>query len=775
MVSPESSSAHPSDRHADHHADHRADQHPDRSTHYRICPLCEACCGLNISTEPAPARADGQPAGRRVVGIRGADQDFFSKGYLCPKAFALKDLHEDPDRLRTPLVRRNGQLVPATWTEAFAEIERRLPPLIAQHGSDAVALAFGNPVVHKFGLVLYLPRLVKALRSKNIFTASTLDQMPKQLASGLMFGHWLSVAVPDIERTQWLLVLGANPAVSNGSMWTVPDFRGKAKALRARGGRLTVVDPRRTETAALADEHHFIRPAGDVFLLAAMAHTLFAEGLVRLGRLEPHVNGLAALQAALQSVTPERVAGRCGIAAPTIRRLAREFAQAPSAAIYSRLGTCGSAFGTLASWLVDALHVLAGRLDSMGGALFPKAPALAGNSMGPAGSGRGVSTGRHKSRVSGAPEVWGEFPMTLMAEEMQTPGPGQVKALITVATNPVLSSPGGPAIAKALDGLDFMVSLDLYLNETTRHAHVVLPGQSPLEHSHYDIGFSQLSHHNQARYSQAVLEPEAGTMSEWEVMAKLAAIVAGQGANADVHALDHEALDKEVRKLAGEHADTVLQALGPQAGPERWLDLALRTGPYGDRFGLKPSGLNLDKMRAAAQPTGGVDLGALAPRIPEVLRTPSGRVELAPPSLLADLPRALTDLDTAPAPLVLIGRRDVRSNNSWMHNLHTLAKGPERSTALVNAADAASAGVADGAQATLRSAVGAVRVTVELSTSVPPGVISLPHGWGHNLPGTRLQVASERPGSNLNALLTPARDPLSGNAVLSGEPVTLAP
>jgi anaerobic selenocysteine-containing dehydrogenase len=742
-------------------------------SHYRICPLCEACCGLNISTEPAPARAEGPPAGRRVVGIRGAEQDFFSKGYLCPKAFALKDLHEDPDRLRTPLIRRNGQLVPCTWDEAFAEIERRLPPLIAQHGSDAVALAFGNPTVHKFGLVLYLPRLVKALRTKNIFTASTLDQMPKQLASGLMFGHWLSVAVPDIERTQWLLVLGANPAVSNGSMWTVPDFRGKAKALRARGGKLIVVDPRRTETAAAADEHQFIRPGGDVFLLAAMAHTLFAEGLVKLGRLEPHVNGLQALREAVLPFSPEGVAPRCGIAAGTIRRWAREFAAAPHAAIYSRLGTCGQSFGTLGSWLVDALHVITGRLDAPGGALFPKGPALAGNTMGPSGSGRGVSTGRHHSRVSGAPEVWGELPMTLMAEEMQTPGPGQVKALITVATNPVLSSPGGPAIATALEGLDFMVSLDLYVNETTRHAHVVLPGQSPLEHGHFDLGFSQLSYHNQARYSGPVWEAEAGTVSEWEVMLKLAAIIAGLGARADVQAIDDEALDKEVRKLAGAHADAVLHALGPVAGPERWLDLALRTGPYGDRFGLKPEGLNLEKLRQA-QATGGIDLGALEPRIPEMLRTPSGRIELAPPSLLADLPRALADIHTPAAPLVLIGRRDVRSNNSWMHNLHTLAKGPDRSTALVNAADAARAGVADGAVATLRSEVGTVQVTVELSNTVPPGVISLPHGWGHHLPGTQTQVASARPGANLNVLLTPARDPLSGNAVLSGEPVTLS-
>ena len=730
------------------------------TTRYRICPLCEACCGLAVSTE-----------GGRIVGIRGAEDDVFSRGYLCPKGYALKDLHEDPDRLRTPLVRRDGRLQPASWDEAFAEIERRLTPLIAQHGRDAVALSVGNPSAHKMGLLLYVPRLARSLGTRNVFTASTLDQMPRQLANGLMFGSWLSNPVPDIVRCDWLLVIGANPAVSNGSMWTVPDFRGKAKAMRARGGRIVVVDPRRTETAEAADEHLFIRPGGDVFLLAGMVHTLFDEGLLRTGRLAPLLAGVDAVREAVMPFAPERVAARCGIAAPAIRRLARELAAAPRAAVYSRLGTCTQRFGTAASWLVEVLNALTGHLDEPGGVMFPKAAAFADNTAGQPGTGRGVTTGRHRSRVSGAPEVFGELPITLLAEEIETPGPGQVRALFTIAGNPVLSAPGGPRLARALDTLDLMVSVDIYVNETTRHAHVILPGRSPLEDSHYDVAFPQLSDRNHARWSGPVFEPAPGHLPEWQVLLKLAAIAQGLGAAADPLALDDEAVAQQVRALAGPQADAVLKALGTRKGPDRLLDLALRSGPHGDRFGLKPQGLNLDKVQAAP---GGIDLGELQPRVPEVLRTPSGRIELAPPLLLADLAAAAATIDEPAPALVVIGRRDVRSNNSWMHNLPTLAKGPQRCTALVHPSDAARAGVQDGQRARLVNDQATLTVPVTVSDEVMPGVVSLPHGWGHDLPGTQLGVAAERPGVNLNALLDERqRDPLSGNAVLGGVAVRL--
>lgn len=739
-------------------------------TRYRICPLCEACCGLDVQV------ADGQ-----VVAIRGRAGDVFSHGYICPKGYALKDLHEDPDRLRQPLVRRDGKLQPASWDDAFDEIERRLVPIIEQHGADAVALSVGNPTAHKMALLLYFARLARALGSKNVYSASTLDQMPKQLSSGWMFGHWLSVAVPDIERCDFLLILGANPMASNGSLWTVTDFRGKAKALRARGGQIVVVDPRRSETAAIADAHHFIRPGADVFLLSAMVNTVFAEGLARPGRLAEWAVGIDSVRDAVAAFTPEAVAARCGIAAETIRTLARQLATTERACVYGRIGTCTQEFGTLSSWLVDVLNVLTGHLDAPGGAMFPKSAAFAANTVGKPGLGRGIVTGRHASRVSGAPEVMGELPMTLLAEEIETPGKGQVKVLITVASNPVLSSPGGPRLAKALDSLEFMVSLDIYLNETSRHADVVLPGVSPLQDPHYDVTFPQLSHRNHARYSPPVFAPDAGEPTEWESLLRMLAIVRGQGARADVLALDDELLAQEVGKQAGAHAPAVLAALAASGrrGPERLLDLALRSGPYGDLFGLKPDGLDLDRVMAAPN---GIDLGPLEPRIPELLRTPSGRIELAPPACLADMARARERL-AEPAPeMVIVGRRDVRSNNSWMHNLPTLAKGPQRCTVIVHPADAQRLGLADGAPARISArrwngdAARTVTAPVAISAEMMPGVVSLPHGWGHDLAGAQLHVAAERPGANLNAVLDEhLRDPLSGNAVLSGVEVVLSP
>ena len=722
------------------------------TTHHRICPLCEACCGLEIKTE-----------GRKVISIRGHDADVFSAGYICPKGVALKDLHEDPDRLRTPLIKRNGTFVEATWEEAFAEIERRLPPLLASHGRDAVGISVGNPSAHKFGLLLYFSRLAKALGSRNVFSASTLDQMPKQLSSGLMFGHWLSVAVPDLPRCDFLLVLGANPLASNGSLWTVPDFKGKAKAMQARGGKLVVIDPRKTETAHMADAHHFIRPGADVFLLLGMVHTLFDEQLVQLGSLAPWINGLSEVEAAVKPFSAEAVTDRCGMDADVIRGLARQLAAAPRAAVYGRIGTCTQEFGTLSSWLVDVLNALTGHLDQPGGAMFPKAAAFAHNTLGTPGTGRGITTGRHLSRVSGAPEVFGELPMSCLAEEIETPGTGQVRALITVACNPVLSAPNGARLAKALDGLEFMVSMDIYLNETTRHADVILPGVSPLEDRHYDVPFPQFSWRNHARYSEPVFPLSEGQRPEWTTMLQLAAIVGGQGAMADPCQMDDALFATEAHKLDALKGPEWIAATAHLTGPDRLLDAALRQGPYD---------LTLAQVQAAE---GGIDLGELTPRIPELLRTPSGLIELAPPSLLVDMERVAKDLARPVPAMVIIGRRDARSNNSWMHNLPILAKGPNRCTLMVHPEDAARLGLTDGATARISNAGRNIEAPVQINADMMPGVISLPHGWGHNLPGARLSVAAERPGANLNALLDEnLRDPLSGNSVLSGVAVEVS-
>lgn len=729
---------------------------------HRICPFCEACCGLELDID-----------NNKVVRIRGDEKDVFSNGFLCPKAIGLKDLHEDPDRLRTPLIKRDGRFVEATWDEAYAEIERRLPPVIAAGGPNAVATVLGNPTAHKMGLTLYFPRLARALGTRNMFSASSVDQVPKMLSVGLMFGSWLSVPVPDIERAQFLLILGANPMVSNGSLWTVPDFRGKAKAMRARGGKIVVVDPRRTETAAVADQHHFIRPGADVFFLLGITHTLFDEDLVNPGRLSEHMAGLAELEAAVREYAPEAVAARCGIAADTMRELARTLAATRHASVYGRIGTCTQQFGTLCSWLIDVINVLTGHLDEEGGSMFPKAPAYAANTRGAPGTGRGVVSGRYRSRVSGAPEIVGEIPLTCLAEEIDTPGPGQIRALIAIAGNPVLSAPNGARLAAALDQLDFMVSLDIYLNETSRHADVILPGLSPLEEAHYDVTFTQFSHRNHARYSPPVLPRAAGQPEEWESMLRIAAIAKGLGANADIAALDDKALEEDLNKSVGPAAAQVMEALHPLRGADRLLELGLRTGPYGDQFGRNPAGLTLAKIKAAPS---GIDLGPMEQRIPEALRTASGKIELAPQLLLDDLARVSADLK-APAPdLVIIGRRQLRSNNSWMHNLPVLAKGAYRCTALVHPDDAARLGLSDGGTAQMSNGERRIEVQVELSDDMMPGVVSLPHGWGHNLPGAQMTVAAERPGVNLNALLDEnLRDPLSGNAVLSGIPIKMAP
>jgi anaerobic selenocysteine-containing dehydrogenase len=693
-----------------------------QTTAFRICPLCEACCGLELKI-----------TGDHIDSIRGDEADVFSKGYICPKAVALKDLHLDPDRLRSPLIKRDGQFVEASWEEAFAEIKQRLPVIHKNFGNDAIALTVGNPAAHKIGLLMYFSRLARALGSKNIFSASTLDQMPKQLSSGLMFGSWLSIPVPDIERTDLLVVIGGNPMVSNGSLWTVPDFRGKAKTLKARGGKLIVIDPRRTETADIADEHHFIRPASDVFLLAGVINALFESKRTRLGHLEQYVNGVEAIQTAIKVFTPEKAALQCGIPASTIRDLARQIADAKRAVLYGRIGTCTQRFGTVASWLVDVINVLTGHLDSEGGAMFPKAPAFATNTFGESGKGKGITTGRHHSRVSNAPEVYGELPMGLLTEEIETAGSGQVKALITVASNPVLSSPDGQRLEKALDSLDFMVSLDIYVNETSRFADVILPGLSPLEEAHYDVAFPQFSYRNQARFSPAIFAPPVGHVPEWQVLARLAEMLGGPPASSVVAPLD-------------------------------LLDASLKAGPYSQ------IGMSLDNVKASPH---GIDLGPLQPRIPEALRTPSGKIELAPIALLTDLQIAAERLHIPIPELVIIGRRQVRSNNSWMHNLPTLAKGPFRCTVLVNPIDAAKFKLTDGAMATI-TALNSITVQVEISEEMMPGVISVPHGWGHNKAGAQLRVAQQRPGANINELFDASQfDPLSGNAILSGISVQL--
>jgi len=713
----------------------------EASTHYRACNLCEAICGVEIRVE-----------GGRVVSIRGDAADPLSRGHICPKAVALQDLETDPDRLRRPLRRRgDGGWEPVGWDEALDEIAARTRRIQAEHGRDAVGVYLGNPNVHNLGAMLYLRPFVRALGSRNRFSATSVDQLPHHLAAMLMFGHQFLLPVPDVDRTDFLLVLGANPLASNGSMMTAPGMRERLKALRGRGGKLVVVDPRRTETARVADRHLAIEPGTDALFLLALLDVLFAEDLARPGRLEPFTDGLAALREAAAEFPPERVAAATGIAAEEIRTLARELAAAPSAACYGRLGVSTQEFGGLCQWLVNAVNVVTGNLDRPGGAMFPR-PAVDVLSF----LGRG-HRGRWRSRVRGLPEFASELPSAALAEEIDTPGPGRIRALFTVAGNPVLSTPNGARLERALPGLELMVAIDPYLNETTRHAHLILPTTPPLQRDHYDLVFHALAVRNTARYSTRLFPPEPGLRDDWQVLDGLA------------RRLDRGSLAARLRRR-------LVAALGPR----RQLDLALRAGPHG--AGFLPFRRGLTLARLAREPHG-VDLGPLEPCLPEKLATPERRIDLAPAPYLADLGRLRARLAATAAAepaerngeLRLIGRRQVQSNNSWMHNVPRLMRGKDRCTLLMHPDDAACRGLASGAQVEIVSRTGRVCAPLEVTDEIKPGVVSLPHGWGHHRPGTRLATAAATPGASLNDVTDEERiDALSGNAAFSGVPVTVA-
>ncbi|WP_340381839.1 molybdopterin oxidoreductase family protein [Streptomyces sp. SS7] len=737
-------------------------------TTLRICPLCEATCGLTLTVE-----------GSSVTGARGDREDVFSKGFICPKGASFGAVDGDPDRLRTPLVRRDGELREAGWAEAFDAVAAGIRRVVEQYGPHSVGVVLGNPNVHTVAGALYPPVLLAGLGTRSVFTASTVDQMPKHVSSGLLYGDALALPVPDLDRTDHLLVIGANPLESNGSLCTAPDFPGKLKALKARGGTLTVIDPRRTRTAKLADRHIEIRPGTDALLLAAMTYTLFEEDLVHLGELAPHVEGVDEVRDAVREFTPEAVALACDVEAPVIRTLARELAAAPTASVYGRIGSCTVPFGTLGSWLVDVLNILTGNLDRPGGALFPLA--ATDRTPRPAGPGRGFQLGRWHSRVSRHPEAKGELPLSALAEEIDTATEeGEpIRALIAVAANPVLSAPDGNRLDKALGALDFMVSVDPYLNETSCHADVVLPPPPPAQSPHHDFTFNALAVRNQVRYSPPAVPLEPGRMAESEILARLVLAATGMH-GADPSAVDDLVIGQTLGKAVAEahspvHGRDPRELAGQltgETGPERRLDLMLRLGPYGDGFGADPDGLTLARLLEHPH---GIDLGPLRPRLPQGLRTRSGRIELLPRPIADDLPRLAAALRERPDGLLLVGRRHLRSNNSWMHNVPALTGGTNRCTLHIHPEDADRLGVRDGAQVRVKGAGGEVTAPAEVTEGVRRGVVSLPHGWGHDRPGTRLSHAATDPGVNVNQLLDGSLlDPLSGNAVLNGVPVEVA-
>jgi anaerobic selenocysteine-containing dehydrogenase len=742
-------------------------------TVFRTCPLCEATCGLEITVNPQ----------EQVVRIRGDQKDVFSHGFICPKGSTLKQLHEDPDRLRQPLVKRNGVHVAVSWDEAWQEVERGFMGVIERHGRGALSAYLGNPNAHNLGPQLYSGAMLKSMGSRNIFSASSVDQMPMHVAGGFMFGTAQSIPVPDIDHTDYLLMLGANPYASNGSLCTAPDYPGRLQAIRARGGKVVVVDPRRTKTAEESDEWVSIRPGTDGLFMSALLHVMFAENIAKV---EPRIasisNGLDDVRAAVAPFSPLAVTEMTGVPADVITRIAREMCAAPTSAVYGRIGVNTVSFGTLNAWLVNVLNIVTGNFDKRGGAMITTPLAGSATTRGTAGKGKGFATGRGHSRVSKKPEVLGEYPVAVMAEEIMTPGENQIRGAITVGGNPIMSTPHSAQLDAAFADLEFMVSVDIYLNETTRHADVILPSPSALEKNHFDVGLYTYAVRNVGNYSEPVLQKDPSQPDEWEIILKLGGILQGLGATCDVSVLDDNMVSAMVTSavanssspISGRDADEIISELSKDGrrGTARILDFMLHTGPYGAAFGANPNGLSLDVMLANPH---GVDMGPLEPRFPEALRTPTGKIEIAPQPLLDDMKR-LHALLTSPSQhdMVLVGRRELKSNNSWMHNINVLTKGSLSCTAHVHPDDAQRFGITDGATIRISSRVGEIEIPAEVTDAVRPGVVSVPHGWGHGVPGTQMAVAAAKAGVNSNILTDDKEiDPLSGNAVLNAIPVTL--
>ena len=723
-------------------AAHAAAPAPRTTKHVHACPLCEAMCGLVIETE-----------GRTVTSIRGDADDSFSRGHICPKAVALKDLHEDADRLRKPMKKVNGAWVEVGWDEALDFAAAGLRAVQAKHGNNAVATFAGNPTVHSVGATLFFPYLVRALRTRNRFSATSVDQLPHHVAAATMFGHPLLIPIPDIDRTQHFLVFGANPMASNGSLMTAPDVGKRLKAIRARGGKVVVIDPRKTETALVADEHYFIKPGADVFLLLALLQVVFAEGLTRESAALALADGVDELRAVVAPYTPERVSAATGLSAEGIRKIARDFAKAPQAAAYGRVGVSMQEYGAVSVWLISALNLVTGRVDVPGGVMFTK-PAI--DPIAEKGFYSSSKIGRWKSRVRGLPEFLGELPVAVLSEEIETPGEGQIRALVTHAGNPVLSTPNGGRLDRALDQLEFMVSIDFYLNETTRHASVILPPVGPLERDHYDVVFHTLAIRNTAKYAAPLFAPEPGAMPDWLLLSKL---TERMQAGWNWKAFRARLLTRGLRRR----------------GIRGVIDHELTKGPYAR--GTPDGGAPITIASLEQQPHG-IDLGALVPMLPARLRTANGRIAAAPAAVLADMPRVATGLEAALATgdgsLALIGRRELRSCNSWMHNSERLVKGKHQCTLLMHPRDAASRQLVDGQVAQVISRVGAVEAPVELSEAMMPGVVCLPHGWGHARPGVQARVAVAHAGVSINDLTDDERvDRLCGTAGFSGTRVTV--
>ena len=714
------------------------------TTHYRTCNLCEAMCGVEVELD-----------GKEIVSIRGDERDVFSRGHVCPKATALKDLYEDPDRLKQPVRRVGDRWEPMSWDDAFTEVVDRLQKIQEEHGRDTVGVYLGNPNAHNFGTLVFGPPFLRTLGSKNRFSATSCDQLPLMLASYFMFGHQLLFPVPDVDRTDFMMLIGANPLASNGSIMAAPGIKKRLEAIGKRGGKVVVVDPRRCETARLADEHVFIQPGTDALFLLGLLHEVCAEG-IDLGRISDSVKNADRIPELAKAYPPEQSEAITGVPAETVKRLARELRAAPKAVLYGRVGACTQEFGSLCMWLINVLNAVTGNFDEPGGSMFASPAIDVRGTAGGFGAGRG-SYGRWKSRVRELPEFGGELPSSVMAEEMLTEGEGRIRAMITIAGNPVLSTPNGGQLDRGYASLDFAVSIDFFINETSRHADIILPPVSPIQRSHYDLALYLTAVRNIAKYSPPPFALKDGELDDWQILCELSSRLAARR---------HGKLSKRY-----------LTARATQkAGPERVLDLGLRIGAYGKRFNPLGTGLSLGKLKKNPH---GIDLGPMQSTIPDVLPEKHGPVDLAPDIFVEDLDRLrarfpATGATAANGQLLLIGRRQLRSNNSWMHNSQRLMKGKPRCTVMINPEDAERLGVKSGEQVTLSSRVGQVTAPAEVTSDMMAGVVSLPHGFGHGRDGVQLSVATSHPGVSINDLTDDQRiDVLGGNAAFCGVPVTL--
>jgi anaerobic selenocysteine-containing dehydrogenase len=695
-------------------------------------------CGLEITHQ------DG-----KILAIKGDKNDPFSRGHICPKAVALQDIYHDPNRLKHPVRRTADGWERIGWDEAFDEVVQNLKAVQAKYGNNAVGVYQGNPNVHNMGSILYNAPFVRTLRTRNRFSATSVDQLPHHFAALFMFGHQFLTPIPDIDRTDYMLILGANPVVSNGSFMTAAGVKRRLQAIQKRNGKVVVIDPRRSETGEMADEHHFIRPGTDVLFLLSLVNVLFTDGLVKVGEWSSFCDGLGKLETAVQSFSPEVVSVQTGVQAETIRRVAHEFAGAERAVCYGRMGVSTQAFGGVVHWLINVINIVTGNLDKAGGAMFTK-PAF--DVVGIlAGMGSNGSYNRFQSRVRGLPEFGGELPVAGLAEEILTEGEGQIRAMVVNAGNPVLSTPNGSQLDTALAGLEFMVAIDIYINETTRHANIILPPATGLETDHYDLVFHILAVQNSAKYSEPLFEKEPDALYDWQIF---------------------QALRKRMMNGQTRGKGDIFW----RWSPEKIVNLGLRYGPYGKEGVNGTADKGSLSLRVLRDNPHGVDLGALKPCLPERLATADKRINLAPDLLVADLERVKAELLKPTAvngfEFSLIGRRHLRSNNSWMHNSERLLGGTNRCTVLVNPSDAKSLGLTEGEQVYVESRVGRVVLPVEVSDEMMMGVVSIPHGWGHDKEGVMLEVARENAGISINDLTDHHRlDTLTGNTAFSGVPV----